>query len=76
MIKFAYIENNIVTNISIADESWSSEGWVSAPTAEIGYTYDPIDDAYIPPMPCSHEELTLNEFKQWECNNAEHTQVI
>jgi hypothetical protein len=41
--------------------------------AGIGYTYDPIDDAFIPPMPdCNHEELTLNELKRWECSNAEH----
>lgn len=41
--------------------------------AGIGYTYDPIDDAFIPPMPnCGHEELTLNELKRWSCTNAEH----
>lgn len=38
-----------------------------------GYTYDPIDDAFIPPMPeCNHEELSLNEDKRWECSNASH----
>tara|TARA_R110002126_G_scaffold54882_1_gene148142 strand:+ start:166 stop:459 length:294 start_codon:yes stop_codon:yes gene_type:complete len=41
--------------------------------AGIGYTYDPIDDAFIAPMPeCGHEELHLNELKRWECSNAEH----
>lgn len=40
--------------------------------AGIGYTYDPIDDAFIPPMPCEHAELTLNERKQWECTHASH----
>ena len=35
--------------------------------AGIGYTYDPIDDAFIAPMPCEHEELLLNDKKQWEC---------
>jgi hypothetical protein len=41
--------------------------------AGIGYTYDPIDDAFIPPMPdCGHEELTLNDLKRWECDNVEH----
>lgn len=36
--------------------------------AGIGYTYDPIDDAFIPPMPqCGHEELLLNDLKRWEC---------
>jgi hypothetical protein len=42
--------------------------------AAIGYTYDPIDDAFIPPMwNCGHEELTLNEMKRWECGNIVHT---
>lgn len=36
--------------------------------AGIGYTYDPIDDAFIAPMPeCGHENLLLNEAKRWEC---------
>jgi hypothetical protein len=40
--------------------------------AGIGYTYDPIDDAFIAPMPeCGHESLTLNSFKRWECNDCE-----
>jgi hypothetical protein len=40
--------------------------------AGIGYTYDPIDDAFIPPMPeCGHEELLLNDLKRWECANCE-----
>lgn len=38
--------------------------------AGIGYSYDPIDDAFISPMPqCGHDELTLNDAKQWECEN-------
>ena len=41
--------------------------------AGIGYTYDPIDDAFIAPMPkCGHDELLLNDLKQWECSNVEH----
>ena len=35
--------------------------------AGIGYTYDPIDDAFIPPAPCEHDSLTLNNLKRWEC---------
>jgi hypothetical protein len=36
--------------------------------AGIGFTYDPIDDAFIPPMPnCGHDELLLNDVKVWEC---------
>jgi hypothetical protein len=42
--------------------------------AGIGFTYDPIDDAFIAPMPeCGHEELTLNANKKWECSNEAHT---
>ena len=40
--------------------------------AGIGYTYDPIDDAFIAPIPCDHAELTLNDRKQWECSHASH----
>ena len=41
--------------------------------AGIGYTYDPIDDAFIPPIPCEHDELTLNDEKRWDCSNEAHT---
>lgn len=44
--------------------------------AGIGFTYDPIDDAFIAPVPCNHDELVLNDKKQWECSNAEHTQAL
>jgi hypothetical protein len=40
--------------------------------AGIGFTYDPIDDAFIAPMPCDHSELTLNDLKKWECANDAH----
>ena len=40
--------------------------------ASIGFTYDPIDDAFIPPMPeCGHADLALNELKRWECADCE-----
>jgi hypothetical protein len=42
--------------------------------AGVGYTYDPIDDAFIAPMPeCGHEELFLNDLKRWECSHEAHT---
>jgi len=45
--------------------------------AGIGYTYDPIDDAFIAPMPdCGHDELTLNNEKRWECANEAHTPPV
>jgi hypothetical protein len=41
--------------------------------AGIGYTYDPIDDAFIAPMPeCGHDELLLNDLKRWECSHVDH----
>jgi hypothetical protein len=37
--------------------------------AGVGYSYDPIDDAFIAPMPeCGHDELLLNNSKRWECS--------
>jgi hypothetical protein len=39
--------------------------------AGIGYSYDPIDDAFIPPVPCEHEELILNNLKRWECSSCD-----
>jgi hypothetical protein len=42
--------------------------------AGVGYTYDPIDDAFIAPMPeCEHQELLLNNIKQWECSHPSHS---
>jgi hypothetical protein len=42
--------------------------------AGVGFTYDPIDDAFIAPMPqCGHDELILTEQKKWECTNEAHT---
>jgi hypothetical protein len=40
--------------------------------AGIGYTYDPIDDAFIAPMPkCGHESLILTSNKQWDCSKCD-----
>jgi hypothetical protein len=43
--------------------------------AGVGYTYDPVDDAFIAPVPCEHDELTLTELKKWDCTNAEHIKL-
>jgi hypothetical protein len=41
--------------------------------AAIGYTYDSVDDAFIPPMPnCGHDELHLDKNKSWQCSNQDH----
>jgi hypothetical protein len=40
--------------------------------AGVGYTYDPIDNAFIAPMPgCGHESLLLNAQKRWECSSCD-----
>jgi hypothetical protein len=42
--------------------------------AGVGYTYDPIDDAFIAPMPaCGHESVLLNNKKQWDCATCDAT---
>jgi hypothetical protein len=39
--------------------------------AGIGFTYDPIDDAFISQMPeCGHEALLLTSQKRWECETC------
>lgn len=49
----------------------SYNGTIRFNYAGIGYTYDPIDDAFIAPMPCDHAELLLNDLKRWECVTCE-----
>jgi len=44
--------------------------------AGIGFTYDPVDDAFIAPMPCDHSELTLNDHKLWECSHPSHVVIL
>jgi hypothetical protein len=42
--------------------------------AGVGYSYDPIDDAFIPPKSdCGHEELIFTTDKKWECSNEAHS---
>ena len=39
--------------------------------AGIGFTYDPVDDAFIAPMPeCGHDSLILASNKQWDCSEC------
>jgi hypothetical protein len=52
----------------------SYNGSIRKNYAGVGYTYDPIRDAFIPPKFECHSEETLNEDTcRWECTNAEHT---
>ena len=55
--------------------SWiqtSYSGSIRYNYAGVGYTYDPIDDAFIAPIPCEHDELILNDKKIWICTNLDH----
>jgi hypothetical protein len=54
----------------------SYNGTIRYNYAGIGYTYDPIDDAFIAPISCEHAELLLNDKKQWECANEAHAKAL
>ena len=75
-------EDDLIDGVTSWEEYYgairtSYSGKIRFNFAAIGYTYDPIDDAFIAPMPaCGHDELTLNEFKRWECTNGEHDNVL
>lgn len=41
--------------------------------AAVGYFYDEVRDAFIPPELTCHDDVTFNEtICLWECNNADH----
>jgi hypothetical protein len=54
----------------------SYNGTIRYNYAGIGYTYDSIDDAFIPVPPCEHAQLTLNEKKLWECSHPSHVVIL
>jgi hypothetical protein len=50
----------------------SYNGTIRYNYAGIGFTYDPIGDAFIAPMPeCGHDSLLLNDKKKWESADCE-----
>lgn len=59
-------------------EQWvrtSYNGRIRYNYAGIGYVYDSIRDAFIPPK--CHNEATINELTcQWDCSNADHNSQI
>ena len=81
MSHFAKIENNIVTEVIVAEQDFINSGavgdsflWVQTSYnnnfrknfAGIGYTYDSTRDAFIPPQP--YPSWTLDEDTcRWEC---------
>ena len=69
-------EHDLIDGVTSWEEYYgairtSYNGKIRFNYAGIGYTYDPIDDAFIAPMPCDHESLLLNNLKQWECAECE-----
>jgi hypothetical protein len=74
MKKFALLdENNLVINISVADENWDNTGWIEYTNKNcgIGYTYNLELDLFITPK--CHDEAILNQTNGlWECSNADH----
>ena len=71
-------ENDLIEGVTSWEDYYgairtSYNGKIRFNFAGVGFTYDPIDDAFIAPMPkCGHDELLLNDLKRWECTNAEH----
>tara|TARA_R110000822_G_scaffold178193_1_gene318134 strand:+ start:154 stop:417 length:264 start_codon:yes stop_codon:yes gene_type:complete len=76
-MRFAVIENSVVINAIIADsvdiaEKVTGFKCVASDEASPGYSYDPIDEIFIAPMPeCGHDELLLNALKRWECKTCQ-----
>ncbi len=69
-------ENDLIDGVTSWEEYYgairtSYNGNIRYNYAAIGFTYDPIDDAFIAPTPCDHAELTLNDLKRWECATCE-----
>jgi len=70
-------EDDLIDGVTSWEEYYgairtSFNGKIRYNYAGIGYTYDPVDDAFIAPMPeCGHEALLLNDVKRWECATCE-----
>ena len=63
----------LVNNLGGTWLKTSYNGKIRYNFAQVGGIYDPLDDAFIAPVMCGHEELLLNDKKQWECSNEAHT---
>ena len=63
MRNFALLnQENIVINISVADDNWDSSGWVeyTDKNCGIGYTYNPETNVFIAPQPYPSWSLDAN----------------
>ena len=89
MAHFAKLKNGIVTEVIVAEQDFINSGlvgdsflWVQTSFngnfrknyAGIGYTYDPVRDAFIPPQPDATWTLD-EETCQWINPNPEVTDV-
>lgn len=63
----------LINNLGGTWVKTSYNGTIRYNFAGVGFTYDPIDDAFIAPAFCDHDELTLTADKKWECSNEAHT---
>ena len=70
MKNYALIENGIVINISIADDSWDSTGWVQYTKAGIGWSYDGVN--FIAPQP--YPSWLLDENFDWQAPTPRPTE--
>ena len=72
MANYAKVNNGIVEKVVVAEADFfdsfvdSSPGeWIETTTGNIGYTYDSVRDAFVPPKP--YASWILNEgTNQWE----------
>jgi hypothetical protein len=59
------------------DETWIQTSYnsnIRFNFAGIGYTYDEIRDAFIPPK--CHDEAVLNVKCLWDCSNSDHDPIL
>lgn len=67
MKRFALLNtDNIVINISVADDNWDSTGWLEYTNKNcgIGYTYDAANDVFIAPQP--YPSWSLDQNFNWQ----------
>jgi len=73
MKTYAKIENDIVVNVSVADDNWNPVDWIDCTNQSvgIGYTYLPLENIFMPPK--CHAEAVLNAAAaKWKCTNEDH----
>ena len=61
----------LIDNLGSTWVKTSYNGTIRYNFAGKGFTYDPIDDAFISPIPCEHDTLILNTQKRWECETCD-----